>query len=62
MPIHYMFILKMATAMFVERLHNFRYSTLLIPESQRCTYVMLMFDTTSHTHTRIDTYTPTYIT
>jgi hypothetical protein len=36
-PNHDTFILKMATAMFVETLDNFQHSTRLIPESQSCT-------------------------
>jgi hypothetical protein len=36
-PIHYIFTLKMATAMFAETLDNFQHSKRLIPDSRSCT-------------------------
>jgi hypothetical protein len=38
MPIHYIFTLKMVTAMFAETLVNSQHLTQLIPKSQSCTF------------------------
>jgi hypothetical protein len=51
MPSHYIFTLKMATAVF-SKMDNFQHSTWLIPESQSCTL------NSSHENLRKDESSP----